>query len=616
MQLTITKHPDNASPAETTRMIGEEGGSIGRGGSNAWTLDDPERFLSSRHAEIVCEGGNYFVVDLSTNGTFLNDSQEPIGKGNRVQLNEGDRLVMGDYELTVSLWAPSFDAAAGTGPFGEPPPVAEAPSAPDPLPDIADPFASPQNPGAGGFNPDPLPPSFMPQQDGDLFPNEEVLDPLELLNGGGASGSRGTDDLFGGAPAGGADPFGGPPAGASDPLGGSANGMPDLFGAPSNDPAFPPVGGAPQDPAAGGSQGYNVDPLSQNFVMPEFHPENPDTQSQPPAAGGMGGGAELIPEDWDPFAPDDGAGVQQAEPQGQGGFQIPNPVPTPPPQQAQPVPPAQPPREAQPMPPPVQPPPQQVAPVQPPPEQMQPTPPVQPPPQQVQPPPPVQPPPQQVQPTPPVQAPQPAAGAGVGFSSGDAALLQALGITHPGFSEVELKALNTVIGEFVREAVSGLIKVLGSRNSIKNEFRMSVTTIQPVENNPLKFAATVEDAIENMFVKRGKAYKPPVEAVRESFDSIADHQVAILAGMRSAFNSILERFDPDEMQKRFEKQGTGAMIPGMRKSRYWEMYEEYFRELTKDLDDSFQFLFGDEFVQAYEGQLTKLAGARRRTPPR
>ena len=140
---------------------------------------------------------------------------------------------------------------------------------------------------------------------------------------------------------------------------------------------------------------------------------------------------------------------------------------------------------------------------------------------------------------------------------------------------------------------------------------MNVTTIQPVENNPLKFSANVDDALENMFIKPGNAYKKPVEAVQEGFNGIAEHQVAILAGLRAAFKGVIERFDPALLEARFAKQNKGGLIPGSQKAKNWELYLEYYNDMAGDIDNSFQYLFGDEFVQAYEDQLQKLAIARK-----
>ncbi|MBT8098690.1 MAG: type VI secretion system-associated FHA domain protein TagH, partial [Gammaproteobacteria bacterium] len=68
-----------------------------------WILPDPDRYISGRHAVIDCRGGIYYMVDLSTNGVYVNDENEPIGKGNMRRLFNGDRLRMGDFEVVVHL---------------------------------------------------------------------------------------------------------------------------------------------------------------------------------------------------------------------------------------------------------------------------------------------------------------------------------------------------------------------------------------------------------------------------------------------------------------------------------------------------------------------------------
>lgn len=196
------------------------------------------------------------------------------------------------------------------------------------------------------------------------------------------------------------------------------------------------------------------------------------------------------------------------------------------------------------------------------------------------------------------------------ISAADTALVEILGLTKYDLSPQDVAEINCMVGELMRETVAGLMQVLSSRNSIKNEFRMSVTTIQPVENNPLKFSANVDDALENMFIKKGNSYKNPVDAVREGFEGIAEHQMAILAGMRLAFKGVIERFDPAILEKRFEKRNKGGLIPGSQKAKNWDSYSEYYNDLVGDLGNSFQYLFGDDFVKAYEDQLQKLAIAR------
>lgn len=210
---------------------------------------------------------------------------------------------------------------------------------------------------------------------------------------------------------------------------------------------------------------------------------------------------------------------------------------------------------------------------------------------------------------PPVQ--KPIASAQGSATAVDTTFINALGLGDRNLSEAEIGRINQLAGEVLREMVAGIMQVLGSRSAIKNEFRMNVTTIQPVENNPLKFSANVDDALENMFLKSGNSYKQPVEAVREGFEGVAEHQVAILAGIREAFKGVIERFDPLILEERFAKLNKGGILSGSHKAKNWESFSSYYEELVGDVDKSFQHLFGDGFVRAYEDQLQKLAISRK-----
>lgn len=193
----------------------------------------------------------------------------------------------------------------------------------------------------------------------------------------------------------------------------------------------------------------------------------------------------------------------------------------------------------------------------------------------------------------------------------DTTLVDALGFKGKNLVDAEITQINQLAGEVLREMVKGLMQVLGSRSTIKNEFRMNVTTIQPVENNPLKFSANIDDALENMFLKQGNAYKKPIEAVKEGFEGVAEHQIAILAGIREAFKAVIQRFDPVLLEERFSKQSKGGLKLGSQKARNWDSYLDYYNELVGDIDKSFQYLYGDGFVRAYEDQLQKLAISRK-----
>jgi type VI secretion system FHA domain protein len=86
-----------------TKVFGVHGGSIGRAGDNDWILPDPDRYLSSRHARVDFRAGTYFVVDTSSNGTYVNGAKVPLGKFHDYALQDGDSLRLGGYELIVSI---------------------------------------------------------------------------------------------------------------------------------------------------------------------------------------------------------------------------------------------------------------------------------------------------------------------------------------------------------------------------------------------------------------------------------------------------------------------------------------------------------------------------------
>ena len=103
--MTVTLHfqstgtlPGAAQPA---KMLGGSM-TLGRNDANDVVLPDPEKMISSRHCAIEDQDGNLVVIDLSTNGTFLNYGKMALGK-TPTPLNNGDILSIGPYELLVEI---------------------------------------------------------------------------------------------------------------------------------------------------------------------------------------------------------------------------------------------------------------------------------------------------------------------------------------------------------------------------------------------------------------------------------------------------------------------------------------------------------------------------------
>ena len=481
--ISIIKSPANVTNPHTSMVFAENGGTIGRANNNVWVLDDPERFMSSRHSQVTCENGQYYLTDLSTNGTFLNGSPEPIGKGNKVALNDGDVFSLSDYEFQVNL--EESDIFSSGSPFSF---VPETPGIEvDYLENDtgqSDPFGASVNAHVSTAEP--------------LFAGFEETDPLAALdkaNGAGFSQESYSDNAEAINHA--AHDWPNPVAEAGvipDDWDDEVLVADEVRSTEQVAPVVPPV--QKQKPV---SQ-YQAHAVS-NDIINQLEAENRLLQEE----------NKKLQADVDLLAKQ--IRIKQKKPNSATAI--------------------------------------------------------------------------------------------------DHLLIEAMGLAGKNLTEERMMEISQTVGELMRETISGLMQVLTSRSTVKNEFRMNVTTIQPVENNPLKFSATVEDALDNMFIRDSQAYKGPTESVREGFQSIAEHQVAILAGIRAAFRGVITRFDPITLEQRFEKYRKAGLLQMVNKGKNWDSYKEYYNELVNDMDNSFQHLFGYDFVQAYEDQLLKLSSSRR-----
>ena len=103
LQLKIVSEHRELVGDDYLREFHEQGGTIGRALENDWILPDPDRYISSRHAAIDYKGGMYYLADTSTNGVYMNDEREPVGRGNPRRLFNGDRMRLGDFVIEVTI---------------------------------------------------------------------------------------------------------------------------------------------------------------------------------------------------------------------------------------------------------------------------------------------------------------------------------------------------------------------------------------------------------------------------------------------------------------------------------------------------------------------------------
>jgi type VI secretion system FHA domain protein len=173
-------------------------------------------------------------------------------------------------------------------------------------------------------------------------------------------------------------------------------------------------------------------------------------------------------------------------------------------------------------------------------------------------------------------------------------------------------ALADDLGQVLQIVVQGLIKVLQARSEIKDTFRLQHTRMRPQENNPLKFSPDSRAALSALFAQRVPGFLTPTETFQEAFADIEAHQMAMLAGMRAAFDNVMQRFDPESLEAEFNRDKGGGMFKPLNKARYWDKLVEMYGRQSSNSDESFRRLFGDAFAEAYEQQMQRLTATRRR----
>lgn len=113
--LILTKGHELVETGKCTRIVKKERCVIGRGSGSDWALPDPTNEISRRHCTIDWQDSHYRIADTSSNGTYLNDWDEPIATGEFQDLSDGDILRVGRYYISIQMFPedakapPQFD---------------------------------------------------------------------------------------------------------------------------------------------------------------------------------------------------------------------------------------------------------------------------------------------------------------------------------------------------------------------------------------------------------------------------------------------------------------------------------------------------------------------------
>jgi predicted component of type VI protein secretion system len=167
--------------------------------------------------------------------------------------------------------------------------------------------------------------------------------------------------------------------------------------------------------------------------------------------------------------------------------------------------------------------------------------------------------------------------------------------------------LMTTLGAMMRIAVEGIHRLVAMRATAKDEMQAEMTMIQVRGNNPLKFAPDAQVALQLLLQPPARGFLDSSSALRAALIDLQSHQVGMMAGMRSALEAVLDRFDPAKLQSLLTTRSVfDSLLPAHRRARLWELYLEHYRSLREEAQEDFQHFFGEAFREAYEAQVRSL----------
>jgi type VI secretion system protein ImpI len=157
------------------------------------------------------------------------------------------------------------------------------------------------------------------------------------------------------------------------------------------------------------------------------------------------------------------------------------------------------------------------------------------------------------------------------------------------------------IGLLIRMLTENTRQLLEARQQAKRLTRSSnQTMIQALNNNPLKFAPTAEDALRIMFGPPTRSYLDARHAFAQSFDDLKSHQVKTFSAMQHALKLLLSEFDPEIIDRTSKPDHGLASVVGSRKARLWDIYQTRWQTRAQSNEDGMLNAFMSYFAEYYD----------------
>jgi type VI secretion system protein ImpI len=193
-----------------------------------------------------------------------------------------------------------------------------------------------------------------------------------------------------------------------------------------------------------------------------------------------------------------------------------------------------------------------------------------------------------------------------GVTHGDAAafvrlVARAARLDDDALAKRDPGELATELGELLRLVTDNMKQLLEARQHAKRLARSSdQTMIQALENNPIKFAPTVDEAMRIMFGPPTRSYLDARRAFTEGFNDLKSHQVKTYTAMQQALTLMFSTFDPAKIEADMQKDRGLIGAIGSRKARLWDNYVTSWQTRIARNEDGLLNAYMEFFAECYD----------------
>jgi type VI secretion system protein ImpI len=176
----------------------------------------------------------------------------------------------------------------------------------------------------------------------------------------------------------------------------------------------------------------------------------------------------------------------------------------------------------------------------------------------------------------------------------------------PGTFARDPAQLAEELGVLIRLVTENMRQLLSARLQAKRIARMSnQTSIEALNNNPLKFSPNSDDALRVMFGPPTASYLDARRALEEAFGDLKEHQLRTYSAMQQAIAMMVADLDPQAIDNATEADRGISGVIGSRKARLWDAYVARWQAKTRGQDGGLADVFMQYFAECYDSGGTR-----------